>query len=427
MIEASDIWVIAITVLLSAFFSGTEIAYLSANKLRIELNNQQGKAGARLMTFFIKNPSYFFATTLVGNNIAIVLYSLYSAKVITAIFVTGGLVSATNNSVIFLLQTVIGSLFILIFGEFIPKAVFRSAPTTTLGIVAWPFRIFYIVLFPLVYLVDAISRLILRYIMGMKVEEQTPQYDRQDLFHYINESRSTNDEVRAVEVDKEIFKNAIEFPSIQVRDCMIPRTDIVAIEVTAQMNEVQRLLTETGHSKLLIYRDSIDNIIGYIHVVDLFRNPASLDKMVIPIMIATEGMPASVLLQQFIAKRRSVAVVVDEFGGTSGMITMEDIIEQIVGDIEDEYDTDDLVEKKIEDNEFIFSARLEIDYINEKFNLDLPEGDYETLGGLIFYVIQEIPKKGQIIQHDHFVFTILSTDQARIKEVCVKVITAEQE
>jgi CBS domain containing-hemolysin-like protein len=423
--DQSVLWVIAVTILLSAFFSGTEIAYLTANKLRIELNNQQGKPAARLMTFFVKHSSFFFTTTLVGNNIAIVLYSMYSEKLLTPWLESVPFIH--NNNLVIPVITVISSLFILVIGEFIPKAVFRSAPNSSLSIVAIPFRIFYILFFPLIILVDSLSRLILRYVMGMKVEEVTPQYDRQDLFHYVNESRSNTDEIRAVEVDKQIFKNAIEFPAVQVRDCMIPRTDINAVEVTAPVNEVKSMFTETGHSKLLVYRENIDNIIGYVHVVDLYRNPASIDKMVMPIMIATESMTANTLLQQFIARRRSVAVVVDEYGGTSGMITIEDIIEQIVGDIEDEFDADDLVEKRITDHEYIFSARLEIDYLNEKYNLHLPEGDYETLGGLIIYVIQDIPRAGQIIQHDDFVFTILSTDQTRIQEVNVKYIREERE
>jgi CBS domain containing-hemolysin-like protein len=423
--DQSVLWVIAVTILLSAFFSGTEIAYLTANKLRIELNNQQGKVAGRLMTFFIKHSSFFFTTTLVGNNIAIVLYSMYSEKLLSPWLESVPFVR--DNNLIIPIITILSSLFILVVGEFIPKAVFRSAPNSSLSIVAIPFRIFYIIFFPLIILVDSLSRLILHYVLGMKVEETTPQYDRQDLFHYVNESRSNTDEIRAVEVDKQIFKNAIDFPAVQVRDCMIPRTDIDAIEVTAPIEEVKRLFTESGHSKLLVYRENIDNIIGYVHVVDLYHNPASIDKMVMPIMIATESMPANTLLQQFISRRRSVAIVVDEYGGTSGMITIEDIIEQIVGDIEDEFDADDLVEKKVGEHEYVFSARLEIDYLNEKYGLHLPEGDYETLGGLIIYVIQDIPRTSQVIQHDDFVFTILSTDQTRIREVNVKYIREERE
>lgn len=421
----STILVILCTILLGAFFSGIEIAYLTANKLSIELKSQKGNFSARLISFFVKRPSFFFTTTLVGNNIAIVVYSIYSSSYIERLLVNSGYIRPDQDSLIFVLQTIISSIFILIFGEFIPKAVFRSAPNTTLSVLALPYRIFYYLMFPLVMLIDFLSRLILGAFTQMRFTVQTPEYDRQDLFHYVTESQATNEE-RALEVDKQIFKNAIEFPSIQVRDCMIPRTEIEAIEVSTPIDEVRRLFIESGHSKLLVYKDNIDNIIGYIHVVDLYRSPKSVDKMVMPIMIATESMPASDLMRLLIEKRRSVAVVVDEFGGTSGMITIEDVIEEIIGDIEDEYDVDDTVERKINDNEFVFSARLEIDYINEKYNLNLPEGDYDTLGGLIFFVHQDIPLPQTVIECRPYIFTVLSTEQARIKEVKVQLIREEE-
>lgn len=418
------ILIIGVTVLLSAFFSGMEIAYLTANKLRIELKNQQGSISARLLTFFIKRPSFFFTTTLVGNNIALILYSIYFAKLIEWLLVNYAGLAPGNLTLIFISQTVISSIFILIFGEFLPKAIFRSIPNITLNAFAIPFRIFYFLFFPLVILVDTISRTLLRLIAGMHIKVQDPEYDRQDLFHYVTESNA-DDSQKSGEVDKEIFQNAIEFANTQVRDCMIPRTEIVAVEVTSGIEAVTQLFIDSGHSKILVYRENIDNIIGYIHAIDLFRNPSGIDKMVMPIVITTESMPASELMQILIEKRRSVAVVVDEFGGTSGMITIEDVIEEIIGDIEDEYDVDDLTEKKISETEFIFSARLEIDYINEKYNLALPEGDYDTLGGLIFFVHQDIPMPQEVINYNSFVFTILSTDQARINEVKLQIVSNE--
>jgi len=306
----------------------------------------------------------------------------------------------------------------------LPKALFRVRPNLMLNILALPFMLFYILLFPLVMLIVFLAQTILKYLFNTELSPQAPEFTRYDLFHYLNES-SPADVERNADVDKEILKNAIEFPFVKVRECMTPRTDIVAIEQKDTIDHAKELFIESGHSKLPVYRESIDHVTGYIHLVDLYGNPAKVEQIVMPILIATEAMPATELLRQFIDKHRSIALVVDEFGGTSGLITMEDILEEIIGEIEDEHDVDDITEKKISDTEFIFSARIQIDYLNEKYGFKLPEGDYETLGGLIFFVNQNIPIEGDTIDLAPYRFTILSIDQARISEVRMKIVEGE--
>jgi len=413
--------IIGVSLFFCAFFSGIEIAYLTANQMRIELNSKKGVLSARILSFFVKYPSHFFTTTLVGNNIAVVLYSIYASALITWCIGTYTHIGLEHKNLILLIQTLISSFFMLIAGEFLPKAFFRSRPNIMLNLLSVPFILFYYLLYPLVILIVFLAQLILKTFFKTQISPQAPEFTRYDLFHYVSES-NTVDEETSVDVDKEIFRNAIEFPFLKVRDCMIPRTDIIAIDIKSNIEHAKQLYMETGHSKLLVYRDNIDNVTGYVHLVDLFGNPPKIDDMVMPIIIATEAMLVTGLMKEFVEKRRSIAVVVDEFGGTSGLITMEDILEEIIGDIEDEHDVDEHVEKQVADNEYIFSARLEIDYLNEKYNLSLPEGDYETLGGLIFFVYQNIPKEGDIIEMSPFEFTILSIEQARINEVRLKIV-----
>jgi len=414
-------WIIIFaTILMSGFFSGVEIAYLTANKLRIELKNQRGVVNARVITYFFKHPSRFFTTILVGNNVALVVYSIYAALIITTFLTQFHIISEAHTKLLFLLQTLIGSFFILIFGEFLPKALFRISPNFMLNLLSMPLFLFYVLLWPLIFIIEMLSTGILK-LFGTTLHSTEPEFTRHDLFHYVDESNAS-EEQDALDVDKEIFRNAIEFHALQVRECMIPRTEIAAIDISEPVSEAKKRFVESGHSKLPVYRDSIDNITGYIHLVDLFGNPKSIDKIVMPIIIATESMLASDLLKILIEKHRSVAIVVDEFGGTSGIVTIEDILEEIIGDIEDEHDVDDSIEKKISDNEFIFSARLDIDYLNETYNLGLPEGDYETLGGFIYSIHEDIPRANEVIILPPFEFIILTNEQTRIGEVKVRIV-----
>jgi putative hemolysin len=415
--------ILGISLFFTAFFSGMEIAFLTANRMRIELSSKKGVFSARILSFFIKRPSHFFTTTLVGNNVAVVLFSITFAALVGNIMYPD---KATyllheHDKLLLLIQTVAGSFIVLIIGEFLPKAFFRTSPNLLLNILSAPFILFYYMLYPLVMLIVFLAQIILKIFFNTKISSQEPEFTRHDLFHYVSES-STADEESSVDVDKEIFRNAIDFPFVKVRDCMTPRTEIAAVEIRDGIETVKQRFIESGHSKLLVYRDSIDNVTGYIHLVDLYGSPSKIEEVVMPIVISSESMPVTKLMQELVEKRRSIAVVVDEFGGTSGLITMEDIIEEIIGEIEDEHDVLEHIEKKINDNEYIFSARLHIDYLNEEYDLKLPKGDYETLGGLIFYNFQNIPKEGDIIEVPRFEFTVLSTDQARLKEVRVKIV-----
>jgi putative hemolysin len=410
---------IAITLVLSAFFSGIEIAYLASNKLRIELKRQKGITSAKILMFFIKNPSHFLTTTLIGNNLALIMYGVYSSIVIQYELEKYTIITHEHNFVMFLLQTLISSIIVLVLAEFIPKALFRQNPNKILTILSYPFLLFYYILYPLVRLIDFLARFLLKNIFQVRITQAAPVYSRHDLVHYVSESRPADKEEEA-EMDTQIFKNAIEFHELKVRECMIPRTEVIAIEVEDTIETLKHKFTDSGHSKVVVYRNSIDNVIGYVHLVDLYKNPQSIDKIVMPIIIATESMPASDLMRTLIEKRRSMAIVVDEFGGTAGIITIEDIIEEIIGEIEDEHDVDDTVEKKISEYEYIFSARLDIDYINDKYGIKLPEGDYDTLGGLILFVNQNIPQKDEIISLPPFEFTVMSVEQTRIQEVRIK-------
>jgi putative hemolysin len=413
--------VICISLLVSAFFSGIEIAYLTANRLRVELKSKQGLINARIWSFFIKNPSHFFTATLVGNNIGTVLYSVYAAEVILLFINRFTSIGPNHHNLILVIQTLVSGVVILVLGEFIPKAIYRTSPNTLLNVMALPFILFYFLLYPLVMLIVWLANIILNVVFNTKISPQAPEFTRYDLFAYVSES-TTVDEESPVDVDKEIFRNAIEFPFIKVRECMTPRTEIVAVDIKDNIESIKKRFIESGHSKLPVYRESIDHVTGYVHLVDLFGNPSRIEDIVMPIIISTESTPVTELMKQLIDKHRSIAIVVDEFGGTSGLVTMEDIIEEIIGEIEDEHDVDELTEKKINNNEYIFSARLEIDYLNEEYNLALPEGDYETLGGLIFFVFQNIPKEGDVIELPPFEFTVLSTNQARLNEVRVRIV-----
>lgn len=407
---------VLVSLLLSFFFSGIEIAYVSANKLKVELLREQQVMTGRLLGYFIKRPSHFLTATLVGNNIALVIYGIYMALLLETLFIQTGVEFLQQPVVTFLLQTILSSLVVMVVAEFLPKALFRINPNKLLQFFALPMMLVYWGLFPVIIFIVWLSKTFIQQVFRIRLVEQSPVFSRVDLFHFIEESAGSEEEAD-MEVDKQIFQNAIEFAHVKVRECMVPRTELVAVDITSTVDEVIELFQETGHSKLLVYKENIDNIIGYVHIVDLFRKPDKVEEVLLPILIATEAMPANELLRQLIEKRRSLAVVVDEFGGTAGIVTIEDIIEEIFGEIEDEHDKEDLREEQINDYEYIFSARLEVDYLNETYHLKLPEGDYETLGGLILDVHQSIPKEREEIKLHPYCFEVMGVDGARIKDV----------
>lgn len=402
--------IIIASIIASAFFSGMEIAFVSSNKLRIELNKQQGLFYAKILSLAINSPSRFIASMLIGNNISLVIYGIYMASVLTPIFNF-----IENSFFILLCQTIISTLLILFTAEFLPKAIFQTKANFFVKTFSAPATLINIILFPITSLVLFISNTIL----GSNVKDQDKVlFGKVDLNSFIKEHTKNISKEEELEPEIEIFQNALDFADVKVRECMVPRTEIIAVNINTSIQEIQNLFTTTGYSKILVFKESIDNIIGYVHLYDLFKSPLNTKDIVLPIMIVTETMNAKDLLNKFIKDRKNIALVLDEFGGTAGMITIEDVIEEIFGEIEDEHDKQQLIEKKISENEFIFSARHEIDYINEKYNLNLPESEnYETIGGLIFHQLESIPKKGEKIKINQLNFQILNSSSTRINTI----------
>lgn len=414
--DQADFLIILFSLLFSAMFSGLEIAFISANKLKIELDNKLGFFNAKVLSFFNKNPSKFISTMLVGNNIALVVYGIFMAKILEPFFYK----IFDSEFTVFLLQTIVSTLLILFIAEFLPKALFRINPNSILSLFAAPIVIIYSLLFPLIWISIAISNYVLKLFFNVKNEDGELNFRMVDLDNYLKEATAKTQNDESIETEVQIFQNALDFSKVKARECMVPRTEIEALDENTDLEILKNKFFETGFSKLLIYRDSIDNIIGYTHSFELFKNPKNLKSILLPIPVIPESMPANEILEFFTKQKKSVAVVVDEFGGTSGMVTIEDVIEELFGDIEDEHDSEDLVEKVISENEFIFSARLEIDYINEQYKLNLPESDeYETLAGYIIYLHESIPEKGNTIETAEFSFFITEVSTHKIEIVKV--------
>ncbi len=414
--------IIIISLLFSAFFSGMEIAYVSANKLKVEVDRKSGRFSARILSRFARSEPSFISTMLVGNNISLVVYGIAFAALLEP-FLFRILPSGIRAEFsVFLLQTIISTFIILLFAEFLPKTLFRLNPNHFLSLFALPVYAIYILLYPLITLVSSLSDLLMKKLFNTDTSGGRTAFDIVDMDNFIREFGPEAEDMQSERSRQlQILRNAIEFPDVRIRECMIPRTEIIAVPENETMANIRSLLSRTGLSKILIYRDSIDNITGYVHAFDFFRRPKSIQSIIRPISLVPETMHANKLLKTFIQQRQSIAVVVDEFGGTSGIITIEDIIEEIFGEIDDEYDTDEMVEKRIREGEYVFSARLEIDYLNEKHHLDLPEGDdYETLGGLILNHLESIPGKDEVIQIGKHAFRILQVSEKRIELVQMK-------
>jgi len=423
-----DSWlIIFVCLILSAFFSGIEIAFISSDKLRIELLRQRGQLAGLLLSPFVKRQSHFIGTMLIGNTAALVVYGIFMAGILDPI-ISRNLIAPLNNEIISLIiSTVTSTLIVLVTAEFIPKSVFMINPDWLLRVFAIPITVFYYALFPVAYVLNHLIRFIMTYIFRLKYEEYQPVFGLTDLNNFIQNLQKSDDHVETSEVDTKIFSNALEFKKIRVRECMIPRTELTAVDIEDGMDELKAAFIESGHSKVVIYRESIDDIIGYCHSLAMFKKPEEIKDIMTPIMIVPETMLANELMIQFINKRNSLALVVDEFGGTSGVVSMEDIIEEIFGEIQDEHDDEDLIEEKIDESNYILSARHEIDYLNDKYNWDLPDGDYDTLSGLILSINENIPQVDEVIKISRFVFKINSVQDARIDTVKFSILESETE
>ena len=412
---------ILITMAFSAFFSGMEIAFVSSNKLRFEMDRNEQSITSRILSIFYQNPNNFISTLLVGNNIALVIYGILMAELIEQQLLADYI---SNEFMLVLTQTIISTLIILVTGEFIPKTLFKINPNFTLSLFAVPAFICYIILYPISKFASGISGILLR-LTGTKVnkEASAKAFTKVDLDHFIQSSieNSTNEEEINPEV--KIFQNALDFTSIKIRDCMVPRTEIIAIEDDASMEELMDLFVEKGISKIIVYQDDIDNITGYIHSSEMFKEPDHWQECIRQLPIVPETMNANKLMKLFKQQKKSLAVVVDEFGGTSGIVALEDLVEQIFGEIEDEHDTTSYVAKEIGKNEYVLSGRLDIEKANELFALDLPESDeYQTIGGLILHQHQSIPKAHEIITFNKLQFRMIKVTATKIELVKLKVM-----
>ena len=406
--------VTVISLLFSAFFSGMEIAFISSSKIKIELDNKKGEFSAKILSFFNGKPAWFIAAMLIGNNVAMVIYTLYITQLIEPYLLTFNF----NQTIVLLLQTLFSTFFILLFAEFLPKAVFRLNPNATLRFFSLVLFVVYILLWPITAFVVLLSNLVLK-IFGNHEQQDKVSFKKTDLDLYINELKKDLDGGEEMEHDVKIFHNALSFSEVIARDCMVPRNEIVALEINDNMQELKQLFIDSGHSRIIIYKDNIDNIIGYVHSTEQFKMPVSIKSMLIPLSIVPESMSGIKLLEDFIDKKRSVSVVVDEYGGTSGILTMEDII----GEIDDEHDQEELVHQLIDNQTYLFSARLEIDFINEKYRLKLPvKEEYETLSGMIVSYAETIPEKGTIFKIENYELKVLEVDETKISKVQLKVI-----
>lgn len=406
--------VIFISLLFSAFYSGMEIAFVASNKLHLELQKKRGEFNARILAPFLESPSRFIATMLVGNNIALVVYGIQMALVLEPV-----LRNFSNvDSIVLMLQTIISTLIVLVTAEFLPKVLFGLNANRFVSLFAVPAWLSYYLLYFVVSFVVGISNVILKYVMGLDQLDQKPVFGRVDLEQYLSE-HTTNKEVKEqIDSEIQIFKNALDFSKVKARECMVPRNEIVALDIDEDISVLRDTFVNTGLSKVLIYRDNTDHIIGFTHSYEMFKQPKAIKDILLPIALVPETMPANEVLNIFTRERKSLALVVDEFGGTAGLLTVEDIIEEIFGEIEDEHDMIDILEEQLSEHEFHLSGRHEIDYLNEKYHLNLPESDeYETLSGLIVFHCEKIPELNAHIKIGDYRFQILAVDQTRIEEV----------
>jgi len=412
---ATTILLIILTLLLSALFSGIEIAFLSANRLKIELSFQRGTLSGKILNDYIKNPSKFIVTTLLGNNIALIAFGILTASLLEPFFEQ----YIASKFLVLLIQTIISTTIVLFLGEFIPKVLFKVFADTILPITALPFKIIDWILTPAVVVISGISSFVFK-IFGIKVSEHDIEFSSVDLEKFIKDHNQTGGE-EAEEVDTELFENALFLKKLKVRDCMVPRREITAIDIKDSVVDLKKIIIETYHSRILIFDDNIDKIIGYIHHFDLHKKPATIQEMLMPIKVVPETMHLQKLLNEFIKENKSIAWVVNEYGGTAGVITLEDILEEIFGEIDDEYDKDELVGNQLSKNEFILSGRQEIDHINQEYNLDLPEGDYDTLSGFIIDHHETIPEKNEMIEIGKYSFKILDVSETKIETVKLEI------
>jgi putative hemolysin len=424
---SSETLIIVLSLLFSAFFSGMEIAFVSSNKIHIEIEKKQSGFLSHLLKKITAKPSKFIATMLIGNNIALVVYGLYMGDVLVDWFAQYLTTDSTFfyylfNELSLLTQTIISTLVILVTAEFLPKVFFQIYANSLLKLLALPAYVFYLLFSFFSSFVIWISDFVLKTFFKTKGDEVQLAFTKVELGNYISEQMESVEADDEVDSEIIIFQNALEFSEIKAREAMVPRTELTAIEIHDSIINLSTLFTQTGHSKIVVFKNSIDDILGYVHAFDLFKNPKSIKSMLMPVEFVPETMLAKDILNVLTKKRKSLAVVLDEYGGTSGILTVEDIVEELFGEIEDEHDSVALIEEQLDECSFLFSARLEVDYLNETYKLQLPEHEnYETLGGLIVHFTQEIPEQDQQIKIENFQFTIQEVSNTKIELIALKV------
>tara|TARA_B110001454_G_scaffold56457_2_gene55241 strand:- start:283 stop:1551 length:1269 start_codon:yes stop_codon:yes gene_type:complete len=419
----SQVVVIIISIFFSAFFSGMEIAFISSNKIYLEIEKKQGGFIAFLLKKTTRKPSKFIATMLLGNNVALVVYGIYSGQLILDIFFPYLNTSNSLGFIYILCQTIISTLVILITAEFLPKVLFQIYANSLLKFFSFPAYLFYILLSPITFVLNWISNSVLSKYFKTKEDEMRVVFSKDELGDYINQELGDESENNNIDSEIQIFQNALEFSNVRAREAMIPRAEIISVDRYVKPSELNQIFIKSGLSKILIHRENIDNVVGYVSLMDMFKDYKNFKPIIHPVEYIPESMFVNDLLNLLTKKRKRIAVVIDEYGGTSGIITIEDIIEELFGEIEDEHDSPKFLEKEIEENLFLFSARLEVDYLNDQYKLNIPESDqYETLGGFIVHNNQDIPLNGDILKIDQFEFKIKEVTNTKIETIELKIL-----
>jgi CBS domain containing-hemolysin-like protein len=417
-----ELIIINVSILLSALFSGMEIAFFSANKMHIELEKKREGFIPKILTIITQKSSKFITTMLVGNNISLVIYSYYMGKFLVRVLPLQGI----NDFSILLIQTIISTIVILVTAEFLPKAIFRIYANEVLKIFAIPAYVFYYLFHFFSEFITIISDFFLRVFFKTNADEEQTEFSKEELGNYINEQLETGNNDDEMDSEIQIFQNALEFQNVKARELMVPRTEIKSVEIHETVSNLKNMFIETGLSKILVFKTSLDDVVGYVNAFELFKKPKTIKSILLPLELVPESMMINDILNTLIKKRKSVAVVVDEYGGTSGMITVEDIVEELFGEIEDEHDSQVFLEKKINDSTFNFSARLEVDYLNEEYDLELEKSEaYETLGGFIIEHTENIPEENELIEIDNLEIKIMKMSGAKIDEVSLKIMNIE--
>lgn len=422
----AQLLIIITALLFSAFFSGMEIAYVSANKIHIELEKKQDGILAKILTRLTLKPSKFIATMLVGNNIALVIYGFFMGDLLVDLVQETWLNQYIASEYVLLFQTIISTLVILFTAEFLPKVFFQVYANSLLKFLAFPAYIFYQLFWLISEFIMWISNVVLKKFFKTEGDQVQLEFSKVELGDYITEQMEAGHQDEDIDSEIQIFQNALEFSAVKTREVMIPRTEIVAIELRESPQNLAKLFSETGYSKVLVYKNTIDDIIGYVHSFELFKKPKTIRSIVLPVVFVPEAMLANDVLNVLTKKSKSIAVVLDEYGGTSGIVTVEDIVEELFGEIEDEHDITELLEKRISEYEYMFSARLEVDYINETYKLNLPESEnYETLGGLIVSETEEIPQQDEVIIINNLKFTIIEVSNTKIDTIQLQILSED--